>query len=51
MNKSYSELISLPTFEDRFDYLKMQGTVAGQTFGGHRYLNQMLYNCPEWKSV
>lgn len=49
--KTYSELILLSNFEKRFDYLKMKGTVAGQTFGGHRYLNQMLYNCSEWKSV
>ena len=49
--KSYSELIKLKTFKERFDYLKMSGLVGDLTFNGHRYLNQVLYNCAEWKSV
>lgn len=49
--KSYSELITIPSFEERFDYLKLSGSVGDETFGGHRYLNQWLYKLTEWKSV
>lgn len=48
--RCYSELIKLETFEERFEYLKLSGTVGEFTFNGHRYLNQMLYNSPEWRS-
>jgi len=47
--KSYTELISLPTIEERFEYLKCTGVVGEDTFGGHRYLNQRFYTSPEWK--
>lgn len=47
--KSYSELIKLKTFDERFDYLKLDGSIGEATFGGHRYLNQILYQTPEWK--
>ena len=49
--KTYSELITLPTFEERFNYLKLGGTVGKSTFGFDRYLNQNLYKSQEWKSV
>lgn len=49
--KRYSELKNIETFEDRFEYLKLKGEVGDQTFGGHRYLNQLLYNSDEWKKV
>lgn len=49
--KSYSELIKIPSFEERFEYLKMDGQVGIETFGIDRYLNQMFYNSPEWKQV
>lgn len=51
MSKRYSELILLPTFEERFHYLKLDGIVGDPTFGGHRYLNQELYRCYEWKAA
>lgn len=51
MSKSYSELIMLPTFEERFEYLKLNGQVGEMTFNGHRYLNQRLYRLPEWRYV
>lgn len=41
--RTYSELILLPTFEERFKYLKLDGIVGEQTFGFDRYLNQMFY--------
>lgn len=47
--KTYSELIKLPTFIERFNYLKIGGQVGEQTFGYDRYLNQILYRTPEWK--
>lgn len=50
-NKSYSELSSLKTFEERFNYLKLNGSVGKDTFGSKRYLNQALYKSEEWKSV
>lgn len=50
-DKTYSECISLPTFEERFEYLKLKGIVADMTFGGHRHLNQVLYSSPEWRRV
>ena len=49
--KTYRELIRLPTFDERFDYLKMRGKVGRDTFGFDRYLNQSLYQSPEWKAI
>lgn len=49
MIKTYSELIALPTFEERFEYLKMKGKVGIDTFGADRYLNQIFYNSTEWR--
>lgn len=49
MMKTYTELISLPTFEERFEYLKMNGRVGTETFGYDRYLNQIFYNSYEWR--
>lgn len=47
--KSYSELITIPTFIDRFNYLKLDGQIGIDTFGHDRYLNQALYRSAEWK--
>ena len=47
--KTYSEVIALPTFEDRFNYLQLKGRVGQETFGYDRYLNQILYNSYEWR--
>lgn len=49
--RTYSELIQLPTFEDRFKYLKLNGIVANETFGFDRYLNQQFYKSSEWKRI
>ena len=48
--KTYSELITLSSFEDRYKYLKLSGVVGSETFGYDRYLNQILYTSDEWKS-
>lgn len=48
--KSYSELISIPSYEERYEYLKLGGSVGELTFNGHRYLNQKFYSSdPDWK--
>ena len=49
--RTYSELIQLPTFEDRFDYLRLDGVVGKDTFGFDRYLNQQFYRSSEWKRI
>ena len=49
--RTYSELITLPTFEERFNYLKLKGQVGKDTFGFDRWINQIFYRDPEWKSV
>ena len=51
IHRSYSELILLPTFEERFQYLKLNGQCSVETFGGHRALNQILYKSPEWQQT
>lgn len=47
--RSYSELRKLKTFEERFDYLKLNGEVGRSTFGFDRYINQRFYTSYEWK--
>lgn len=49
MIRTYSELITLPTYEERYEYLLLDGQVGKDTFGYDRYLNQMFYQSPEWK--
>ena len=51
MNRSYLELIELKTFEDRFEYLRLDGVVGAETFGSSRMLNQALYRSYEWKKI
>lgn len=51
MIRSYSKLITLPTFEERFNYLKLNGVVSEQTFGNYRYLNQEFYHSEEWRRI
>ncbi len=50
MTKSYSDLSKINTYLGRFEYLKIGGKTGEQTFGTERYLNQILYKSPEWKS-
>lgn len=51
MIRTYSELIRLPTFEERFKYLQLSGKVGLDTFGFDRYLNQQFYSSPEWRAI
>lgn len=47
--RSYKELSRLKTFKERYEYLRLQGSVGKETFGFDRYLNQDLYSSTEWK--
>lgn len=49
--KTYSELTKLPTFKERYRYLRLTGRVGEDTFGFDRYLNQIFYRSAEWKRV
>lgn len=49
MIRTYSDLKVLQTWEERIEYLKLDGIVGGETFGFDRYLNQMFYRSNEWK--
>lgn len=51
MKRTFTELSRLPTFEDRFDYLKLRGDVGESTFGFDRYLNQAFYRSIQWRQV
>lgn len=49
--RTYSELITLDSFEARYEYLKLDGKVGEETFGFDRYLNQILYHSDEWQKL
>ncbi len=49
--RRYSELIKLPTFKERFEYLRLDGQVGESTFGFDRYANQKFYRSTEWKKI
>lgn len=50
-NRCYSELRKLKTFKERYEYLRLLGTVGEDTFGFDRYLNQNFYRSSEWKRI
>lgn len=49
--RTYSELIKLGSFEERFEYLKLSGKVCQETFGTDRYLNQLFYKDKHWNQI
>ncbi len=51
MIRRYSELIRIPSYEDRFEYLRLHGRVGVDTFGFDRVFNQMFYHSKEWKRL
>ena len=51
MNRCYTDLIQLPTFQERYEYLRLGGIVGQDTFGFDRYLNQKFYQSYEWKKI
>lgn len=46
--RTYNELMQFRTFDERYDYLKLNGRVADLTFGFDRYINQVFYKSPIW---
>jgi hypothetical protein len=51
MIRRYSELRRLETFEERYRYLRLQGSIGRQSFGFDRHINQKFYRSREWKDV
>lgn len=49
--RTYSELITLPSLRERYEYLKLGDRIGKETFGFDRWLNQMFYTSDEWRSV
>ena len=49
--RTYSELITLPTFAERYEYCRLDGKVGEETFGFDRYLNQIFYKSDEWRAI
>lgn len=51
ITRTYDELINLKTFDERYEYLKLNGKVSDLTFGFDRYLNQIFYSSPIWLNI
>lgn len=51
MIRTYSELKTLKTFRERYEYLRLSGKVGEETFGFDRYLNQVFYKSKEWEQI
>lgn len=51
MTRTYHELSQYESFEDRFHYLQLKGSVGRSTFGYDRYLNQRFYTSKQWRDV
>lgn len=49
-SRTYSELITIPTFIERYNYLRLGGKIGEDTFGFDRYINQLFYSSSEWKN-
>ena len=49
--RTYHEIIQLPTFRERYEYLRLGAIVGKDTFGFDRYLNQKFYHSAEWKQI
>lgn len=51
MIRTYTELIQMSTFQERFEYLKLQGNIGAETFGFDRFINQNFYRSKEWQRI
>ena len=52
MGKSYSDLVRIQDFMDRYEYLRIGGDIGARTFGGNRKLNQEFYRTdPDWRKI
>jgi hypothetical protein len=49
--RTYTELIRIPSFEERFEYLSLKGVVGNTTFGFDRHMNQAFYRSAEWRRI
>lgn len=49
--RTFSEMVQIPTFEERFEYLSLDGKVGASTFGFDRWMNQKLYRSAEWRHI
>ena len=49
--RTFSELVQIPTFEERYEYLSLDGQVGASTFGFDRWMNQQLYRSVEWRRI
>ncbi len=49
--RTYSELSKLQTFENRYEYLRLNGAIGEETFGFDRFINQNFYKSQEWKVI
>ena len=49
--RCYSELMLLPNYQARYEYLRLKGAVGKETFGFDRYMNQFFYRSPEWRRI
>ena len=51
MIRTYTELIKLKTYKERFEYLKLDGILGSETFGKNRYFNQQFYRSERWRRI
>lgn len=51
MIRRYNEMRRLETFEERYRYLRLQGSVGRESFGFDRHINQQFYRSSEWKQI
>lgn len=51
MIRTYTELIKLKTYKERFEYLKLDGVLGSATFGENRYANQQFYRSERWRRI
>lgn len=49
--RTYSEMLQFETFEERYEYLSLQGVVGQQTFGFDRWINQQFYTSKAWRTL
>lgn len=49
--RTYSELMTFSSFKDRYQYLRLNGSIGESTFGFDRYINQKFYRSAEWKHI
>lgn len=51
IRRCYAELLTFPTINERYEYLKLKGYVGKETFGYDRVFNQKFYTSKEWQDI